>query len=140
MITADELMTKARRALASSRLLLAAEDSGGACNRAYYAMYDASRAALIKAGYEELAITTKTHGGLISAFSLHLVKSGSLPIELGRSLNKVEDIRLMADYLGKEIELERQIGHCNRLSYLLRQLIKRYFLSDNWGGKGDKGP
>ena len=107
MITADELMAKARRALASSQLLLAEEDADGACNRAYYAMFSAARAVLIASGFEEAAITTKTHSGLISAFSLHLVKTGQLPEELGRSLNKVEDIRLMADYLGTEINLEQ---------------------------------
>jgi len=107
VITAGELMTKAHRALASARLLLAAEDADGACNRAYYAMFDASRAALIVAGFAELAITTKTHSGLISVFSLNLVKTERLPIELGRSLNKVEDIRLMADYLGKGIGLDK---------------------------------
>jgi uncharacterized protein (UPF0332 family) len=94
VITADELMIKAKRALASTKLLLTAEDADGACNRAYYAMFDASRAALIAAGFAELAITTKKHSDLISAFSFHLVKTGKLPIELGRSLNKVEDIRL----------------------------------------------
>jgi len=88
VITADELMIKSKRALASARLLLSAEDADGACNRAYYAMFDAARAALIAAGFTELALTTKTHSGLISVFSLHLVKTNKLPIELGRSLTK----------------------------------------------------
>ncbi len=107
MITANELMKKARRALGSAKLLLAAEDADGTCNRAYYAMFDASRAALITSGFAELAITTKTHSGLISIFSLHLIKTEKLPTELGRSLNKVEDVRLMADYLGKGVDLDR---------------------------------
>ena len=76
MITADELMAKARRALASSQLLLTEEDADGACNRAYYAMFSAVRAVLIASGFEEVAITTKIHRSLISAFSLHLVKTG----------------------------------------------------------------
>lgn len=37
------LMQKADRALASARLLLDAGDTDGACNRAYYAMFDAAR-------------------------------------------------------------------------------------------------
>jgi uncharacterized protein (UPF0332 family) len=40
------LMQKAARALDSARLLLDAGDTDGACNRAYYAMFDAARAAL----------------------------------------------------------------------------------------------
>jgi uncharacterized protein (UPF0332 family) len=34
------LMNKAEKALASARLLLDANDSDGAVNRAYYAMFD----------------------------------------------------------------------------------------------------
>lgn len=42
-----ELLNKAERASASSKILLAAKDADGACNRAYYAMFDAARAALL---------------------------------------------------------------------------------------------
>lgn len=50
--------------------------------------------------------TIKTHRGLISAFSERLVKTGLLAAELGRSLNQVERVRLLADYTGDEIEPE----------------------------------
>ena len=127
MITANELMIKAKRALASSQLLLAEKDADGACNRAYYAMFDASRAALIASGFEEVAITTKTHGGLISAFSLYLVKTGSLPKELGRSFNKVEDIRLMADYLGTAIDFERAAWALQQAEVFIQTIEKNIF-------------
>lgn len=127
MITANELMTKARRALASSRLLLTEEDADGTCNRAYYAMFDASRAALIASGFEEIAITTKTYSGLISAFSLHLVKTGRLSKELGRSLNKVEDIRLMADYLGVAVDLEQAAWSLKQASIFVEVIEKIIF-------------
>ena len=42
-----ELFEKAIRAVSSARLLLASGDADGACNRAYYAMFDAARAALL---------------------------------------------------------------------------------------------
>lgn len=47
-------MQKADRALASARLLLDAGDTEGACNRAYYAMFDAARAALVNAVHSYL--------------------------------------------------------------------------------------
>ena len=128
MITAHELMIKAKRALASSKLLLAEKDADGACNRAYYAMFDASRAALIAAGFAEIAITTKKHSGLISTFSLHLIKTGKLPVELGRSLNKVEDIRLMADYLGKEVDIDKADWSLLQAELFGVQLTKNSFL------------
>lgn len=78
MISADQLLSKARQALRSAVILLKSGDTDGACNRAYYAMFDSARAALHYAGHEEAAVTTKTHNGLITVFSLHLVKTGIL--------------------------------------------------------------
>lgn len=130
MITTDELMIKAKRALSSSQLLLSEKDTDGPCNRAYYAMFDASRAALIASGFEEIAITTKTHGGLITAFSLHLVKTGLIPKEFGRSLNKVEDVRLMADYLGTSVDFERAAWSLQQAEIFI-QAIEKNILSSN---------
>ncbi len=107
MISADQLISKAEQALRSAVILLESGDTDGACNRAYYAMFDSARAALHYTEHEESAVTTKTHSGLITVFSLHLIKTGILNIELGRSLNKVEDIRLMADYLGSSVDPEK---------------------------------
>ena len=78
----------------------------GACNRAYYAMFDAARAALlVECGSIDTA-GIKTHSGLISAFGLHLVKTGRVPIELGKALNKAEELRLLADYKEEPVEAE----------------------------------
>ena len=44
--------------------------------------------------------------GLISAFSLRLVKEGLFPVEYSRDLNHAERLRLIADYHGDPIELE----------------------------------
>lgn len=101
---ARELLAKADQAAASAKLLLDAGDADGACNRAYYAMFDAARAALLASGAKVEAGISRTHSGLISAFSLHLVKTGRVPIELGKSLNKAEELRLIADYKGDPIE------------------------------------
>lgn len=99
-------MTKASRALASAKLLLDSGDVDGACNRAYYAMFDAARAALLSTSAPVPAEIARTHSGLITAFSLHLVKPGLVAVEHGRSLNKVEDLRLIADYKGDPVTLE----------------------------------
>jgi len=103
-VTGHDLFAKAGRAAASARLLFDAGDVDGACNRAYYAMFDAARAALILSSAPVEAEVARTHGGLISAFSLHLVKSGRIPVELGRVLNRAEEIRLVADYRGDQVE------------------------------------
>jgi uncharacterized protein (UPF0332 family) len=99
-------MAKANRARASAKLLLDSGDVDGACNRACYAMFDAARAALLTTNAPVPAEVARTHSGLIAAFSLHLVKPGKVAIEHGRSLNKVEDLRLIADYRGDPVTLE----------------------------------
>jgi uncharacterized protein (UPF0332 family) len=99
-------MRKSRQALASARQLLEAGDADGACNRAYYAMFDAAQAALQAANIETAANAAKTHRGLISAFGQHLVLGGHLPAELGSSINKVERLRLLADYTGDPVSAE----------------------------------
>jgi uncharacterized protein (UPF0332 family) len=105
LIPADH-MQKASRALASARLLLADGDLEGACNRAYYAMFDAAHAALLASGAGNNPGETRTHRGLIAAFGKHLVQSGRMPAESGKSLNQVERIRLLADYTGEDIDRE----------------------------------
>lgn len=98
------LLAKAIHACASARLLLQTDDLDGACNRAYYAMFHAARAALIAAGVADAG--GKTHSGVIAAFGLHLVKSGAFPVELGRSLNHVEHVRMIADYRNEAVGID----------------------------------
>jgi uncharacterized protein (UPF0332 family) len=108
-LTPAVLMAKAVRAGASARVLLDLDDVDGACNRAYYAMFDAARAALLASG-ALVQPRIKTHGGLIAAFGLHLVKNGPISRELGRLLKRAEEIRLVADYTGDSVELAPQAG------------------------------
>jgi uncharacterized protein (UPF0332 family) len=100
------LYAKAVVALRSAKLLLSSGDIDGACNRAYYAMADAARASLWLLQPETDASVIKTHSGLISAFSLQLVKGGRVPSELGRMFNRAEEIRLVADYKSESIGQE----------------------------------
>ena len=100
-MNASDLMAKAIQASASAKLLLVAQDTDGACNRAYYAMFDAARASLMLMGYEP----GKTHKGVLNAFSDRLIKSGKLPKEMGRQLKQAETTRYLADYEGGQMEL-----------------------------------
>ncbi len=103
----SEIMDKARQALASARILLSAGDSDGATNRAYYAMFDGAMAALTWAAIGTAQDHHKAHSGLIGTFGLHLVQTGRLPAELGRSFNRVHELRLTGDYLAEPVPLEK---------------------------------
>lgn len=104
MASTGALIEKAARAARSAALLLDSGDIDGACNRAYYAMFDAARAALLATGSDQAS--TRTHAGLIAAFGLRLVKSGRIDRSLGHVLNRAHEIRLVADYTGDLVDRE----------------------------------
>jgi uncharacterized protein (UPF0332 family) len=104
-LNVNDLLGKANRALRSAKTLQADGDFEGACNRAYYAMFDAARAALLLVKADVPEEIAKTHNGLARAFSLHLIKTNQLPVELGKALKQVENFRLLADYDGSVIEM-----------------------------------
>jgi uncharacterized protein (UPF0332 family) len=91
-------MEKAERALDEARFLLGGDKTEGACSRAYYAMHDAAHAALFATGHETPDAIIKTHQRLIAAFGQKIVLGGQIDANLGRALNRVQDIRLLADY------------------------------------------
>ncbi len=73
----------------------------------------------------------KTHSGLISNFSLQLVKPGLIDIELGKALNKVEDLRLIADYKGDEITLENAAWAIEQAATFLASVRITFFNNEN---------
>ena len=121
-MTQQDLIAKAFRAAESANLLLESGDLEGACDRAYYAMFNAARAGLMIAGELGFPGAAKTHGGLIAAFSLHLVKTGKIPVELGRALNRAEELRLIADYRGDPIEREQAEWAVKQASIFIRAI------------------
>ena len=92
-------MDKAMRCLKTADWAYQDGDMDGACNRAYYAMFNAAHATLQALNHPEAALA-KTHSGLISAFGEHAVKTGQLPTEHGRAFAEVSKRRMVADYDG----------------------------------------
>jgi uncharacterized protein (UPF0332 family) len=105
VVGAPELLAKAVRAASSAALLLADGDINGACNRAYYAMFDAARAALVAAAVPVDPNVARTHNGVIAAFGLHLVKTGQVGRQWGRTLNRAQEIRQVADYTSENVDM-----------------------------------
>src|SRR3990167_9399709 len=103
-LTPLALMTKAMTACVSARALLELGDVDGAANRAYYAMFDAARAALLASGAPVEPDIGRTHSGLIGAFGHNLVKNGPVSRDMGRLLNRAHEIRQAADYNGDSVE------------------------------------
>jgi uncharacterized protein (UPF0332 family) len=113
------LIARARRSAASAQLLFDAGDLNGACNRAYYAMFDAARAALLAGDEPVYSEAIKTHSGLIAAFSLHVIKPGLIPEQYGRSLRQVDQIRLIADYSDEGVDRERGLSAIEQANHFV---------------------
>ncbi len=62
-------------------------------NRLYYAAYYAASALLIAN-----EIRVKSHEGCIGQFNLHFVKTGLVPVEMGKLFSILFDMRLTGDY------------------------------------------
>jgi len=98
--SAQSYLRKAEAALSAARLLSQAKDGDGACNRAYYAMFDAAHAALFGLGVEGMTSPIKTHNGLIAKFGQEVILKGHLAATFGEELNVVQRFRQVADYSG----------------------------------------
>ena len=112
--TVRRFLDKAERALDAARTLLVARNAEGACNRAYYAMYDAAHAALFALRIEEIRSPIKTHNGLVAKFGEHLVRPGRVRAEHGEALNAVQRLRQIADYSGEPVELDQATWSVDR--------------------------
>ena len=69
-------------------------------------MFDAARAALLSVHAPVPTEVAQTHSDLNAALSLQVVKPGLVAVAHGRALNKVEDLRLIADYRDAPVTVE----------------------------------
>lgn len=128
--TPTSLMAKAIQAVASARVLLALGDEDGACNRAYYAMFDSAQAALLISGVPAPDALGKSHRGLINTFSAYLVKDGPVSKELGRQLKRAEEMRLVADYNGESVR-QADAAELVVQAEVFVSAMQRLFFQDN---------
>lgn len=107
----------ASEAAEEARLLLASGKGRGATSRAYYAMFDAARAALTVVDPD--LVTAKTHRTIISRFSQHIVQSRGLDPDLGRFFNSTEDSRIAADYDQEDFDIGEARAAVERMEKFL---------------------
>jgi uncharacterized protein (UPF0332 family) len=121
-------LCKAERALKAARLLLENNDSDGACNRAYYAMFDAAHAALFALGVEGINAPIKTHNGLVAKFGQHLVLGNHLSAEHGEDFNAVQKLRQVGDYSGDHVSVEDAGWAVARAAAMLAAIKEKFSL------------
>jgi uncharacterized protein (UPF0332 family) len=124
---AQALVKKGERALVSAKVNLLEGDMDGAVNRAYYAMFNIARAALLSAGIPESELP-RSHNGLIGAFGEESVKVRKLDPDLGRALSKTESLRLRADYMGVSVDQPTAEGAVARAEAFVRTVVREFGL------------
>ena len=89
----ESLMKRAERYLRSAEILCKDGDYESAVSRTYYAMFYSAQAILLTKG-----LSFSSHRGVISSFGQQFVKTGVLPREMGRELNRTFAKRQLGDY------------------------------------------
>jgi uncharacterized protein (UPF0332 family) len=117
-----------------ARLSLENEDPDSAVNRAYYAMFNISRAALLKAGVAEGELP-RTHRGISEAFRQHAVLNGKIDAELASALSRAESLRLMADYTATEIDPDAATKLVEQAENYVRTVERAFDLQQSAGLK-----
>ncbi len=90
------LWEKALVAAEAARILFAANSYDGACNSAYYAMFNAARALLRQRG--DQAADAKRHATVWRQFSLRFSADERFRASKGRDLTRAAEVRNFADY------------------------------------------
>lgn len=90
-----EMWQRALDALRAADTLLAAEFPDFAASRAYYAAFYAASALLLASGQ-----TFTKHRGILTAIHRDYVRTGRLPVEAGRIISSLFDLRALGDYGG----------------------------------------
>ena len=127
MTLAQSYCRKADAALSAARLLLEAKDGDGACNRAYYAMFDAAHAILFALGVEGLAAPSRP----ITAFSRNSVKRSFSKAIFRRHLVKTstpfrgsDKLRITAAILSQKPKPYGRLNVPRRLSRRSKQELR----------------
>jgi uncharacterized protein (UPF0332 family) len=89
----QSLLEKAKRKLLTARRDFASDSFEDRVSRAYYAMFYVAEAVLDTEG-----LAFSSHSAVIAAFGQRFVKTGKVPTDFHRYLQKGQDLRLRGDY------------------------------------------
>ena len=131
-------MRKAERACESARPLLDAGDADGACNRAYYAMFDAARAATLDQMDARDDGPPRTHRGVLRRFSEKLVIPEHVSLEAGRALRRAETLRSLADYRDRSVGQDDARFAVEQAEAFMKE-VTRYLDGSRMAGDGSDG-
>jgi uncharacterized protein (UPF0332 family) len=116
----EALLQKAESKLKTAEIDCRSGQHDDAVSRAYYAVFHALSAALLKRG-----LVFSSHGQVIGAFNRELVKSGVFPLEFTTFVQALFDDRQAVDYDVEssvdEVTAREHIDHAVRILQAIRQ-------------------
>jgi uncharacterized protein (UPF0332 family) len=132
-----ELWQRAQEALRATKTLLAAGFPDFAAARAYYAAFYAASALLLAEGK-----TFRSHRGAIALIHRDYVKTRRLPVDIGRMLSTLWDLRSVGDYGGathvSSAEAHRAQHDAQQFLETVRVLLPAYI--SNLGAENTANP
>ena len=93
MTEIESLVARSRKYLRSADILIKEGDYESSVSRTYYAMFYCVEALLLTKD-----ISPSSHKGIISLFGEHFIKTGVLPREMSKELNRTFEKRQLSDY------------------------------------------
>jgi hypothetical protein len=120
-------MERSEESMEAAELMCERGMLGFAMNRIYYAMFYAVQAASVPKN-----VSFSKHGQVKGYMNRELVKTGILPLSLGRVYNKAFEYRQKFDYVDfAEPDLELVESHINQAREFI-DAIKRYLKSKHF--------
>ena len=86
-------LQRAEETLEEAQIMLQTSHLHGAANRLYYACFYAVSALLMSRD-----LSSSKHVGVMSLFNRHFIKTGILPVEMGKFYSRLFDNRQDSDY------------------------------------------
>lgn len=138
-MNSQRLMGKAIKAAHSAQKLLDDGDVDGATDRAYYAMFNAARAALRQIGGVSAQEMPRRHKGVLIFLRDRLVDRGIIPAALLKSINKAVEVRNVADYKDEEVGLDDARQTVEDAKHFIATIQITCWPENNGSGKGSGG-
>jgi len=128
-----KLMEMAEKSCFAANELLKMGYLNDAASRAYYSMFYAAQALLLASDAPIKATIGKTHGGLINAFSEHIVNKGIVSKDIGKLLSIAHKNRLLADYSGDfmESDIAQKIIESTKVFFTATKIAFDIYQPDN---------
>ena len=130
-LTPFDFLESSAEVLSEAILLLKSGKTKGACNRSYYAVFDATRAALESVGVDTRRI--ESHKTLHDQFYLKVVQEQGNEIDrqTAKAFTRTQQLRKLADYKGGRPSGEQALESVEKAHEFITGVKNKLFPTDD---------